>query len=540
MLVLRKMWHREDLFRRRLNFHWRYYNQSQQCVLHLPKATVYRFGESNKATPVFRDLDWKISEGESWAIVGGPGTEKRTLLETLLGHTRISPPPIRGLYPFLSNFNPPKDPLDCVALVSFAARRSAGSGEFYDYTARYGAVRDDDCITLRQSIFSDEVHGSTAQTEFDILTKRLDLTRLLDLPLVALSNGQTRRARIVKELLKKPEILLLDEPLTGLDIHFRPKLIRLLGEIHASKQPRIIMALRPQDPLPDWITHVATVNGSEVHTTPRSEAALHNHSRSQRTSEMSLKSEPNVSKGKPLVDAKNLNVRYQDRHVLKNIDWTIHEGDKWHLQGANGSGKTTLLAMITGDHPQSYIQPHLMLFGSHRRGQPTSSLQRMIGFTSPEVFNAFPRRLGPSALTVRDAIATGFESTFSYRPRCAEIDARIDEILRQLGPDQWGGDPTAFDQRPFALLSPGEQSMVLLLRALVGRHPLLILDEVFAGMDSRMIEVAKAYLRDGLDAKQAVIFVTHWLEEVPWDSHLTKFLRLDDGFATHLPPSSSQ
>jgi len=49
---------------------------------------------------------------------------------------------------------------------------------------------------------------------FEELTEKLGLKHLLDLPLVALSNGQTRRARIIKALLEQPEILLLDEPLS--------------------------------------------------------------------------------------------------------------------------------------------------------------------------------------------------------------------------------------------------------------------------------------------------------------------------------------
>ena len=49
---------------------------------------------------------------------------------------------------------------------------------------------------------------------FDDLSTRLGLSSLLDLPLVALSNGQTRRARIVKAILAQPELLLLDEPLS--------------------------------------------------------------------------------------------------------------------------------------------------------------------------------------------------------------------------------------------------------------------------------------------------------------------------------------
>ena len=157
----------------------------------------------------------------------------------------------------------------------------------------------------------------------------------------------------------------------------------------------------------------------------------------------------------------------------------------------------------------------------------------MIGCASPEIFAAFPRRLGENALTVRDAIATGFENTYSYRPRTPTMDARIDHLLARLGPARWGASASAsevenFGARAFAELGPGEQSVVLLMRALVGEAPLLVLDEVFAGMDERMIRAAKAYLREEIDPKQAVVFITHWEEEVPWKA---RKIRLEDGRA---------
>lgn len=122
----------------------------------------------------------------------------------LLGHTRVTPPPPGGLYPFLTASQ--RNPHDLVAHVSFAPQRSACGGAFYDFTARYGAVREEDRITLRESLGVVD----------DALAESLDLKRLLDLPLVALSNGQTRRARILQALMSvpAPEVLVLTEPLS--------------------------------------------------------------------------------------------------------------------------------------------------------------------------------------------------------------------------------------------------------------------------------------------------------------------------------------
>ena len=101
--------------------------------------------------------------------------------------------------------------LDAFSKCKFVSFRHSGgsNGGFYDYTAKYGAMRDGDGKTLRESF--DEVE---AGKEKDALLEQLGLKELLDVPVIALSNGQTRRARIAKAILHRPEVLLLDEPLS--------------------------------------------------------------------------------------------------------------------------------------------------------------------------------------------------------------------------------------------------------------------------------------------------------------------------------------
>lgn len=250
---------------------------------------------------------------------------------------------------------------------------------------------------------------------------------------------------------------------------------------------------------------------------------------------------------------------------MSQISWQIHEGDRWQLKGANGSGKTTLLSLITGDHPQSYTQKHLLLPSTnadgalklqHRKRIPTASLRSSIGIVSPELFDAFPRK--EPGMTVWDAVQTGFGGGFvparvgvgrvhvdTWESPDAEKlrewrTRRCWEVLEALGPLAW--DPAAdnepsppsshepgtciarrsitreFASRLFPSLSQGEQRLVLLMRALVGRPPLVILDEVWAGMDEKMIEAVKYYFNssEAFTDDQAVVVVTHWEDEVPW------------------------
>lgn len=166
------------------------------------------------------------------------GGAKTALLRALTGHLRIHPPPPPpdGLFPFLDGLDSHKH----VDLVSFAHRPRAAGGAFYDFTARYGAVREEDKRTLRETFFPELAkplhelavpdllnkpnehalsHVDRAKEEsrrqlFEKFTIELGLKQLMDLPMIALSNGQTRRARIIKALLEQPELLILDEPLS--------------------------------------------------------------------------------------------------------------------------------------------------------------------------------------------------------------------------------------------------------------------------------------------------------------------------------------
>ena len=118
-------------------------------------------------------------------------------------------------------------------------------------------------------------------------------------------------------------------------------------------------------------------------------------------------------------------------------------------------------------------------------------------------------------------------------------------VLEGLGPAAWAGTGSesrevteAFANRQFVDLSAGEQSIVLLMRALVNQPPLILLDEAWAGMDEGMVQAARKYLRHGGGLKdgQACIVISHWEDEVPWgwEDGVRRF-QLVDGRGKELP-----
>ncbi|KAF7291234.1 p-loop containing nucleoside triphosphate hydrolase protein [Mycena indigotica] len=520
-------------------------SSSRRCytspfILALPKADIYRFGDANRATPVLHSVEWTIEPHESWAVVGSGSGEKSLIFDLLTGHLRVHPPPGQ-LYPFLAANG---DPYSCISLVSFANRRAAG-GAFYDFSARYGAVREEDRYTLRQTMFPETIHDLKAHTRvaleekstmdmalFDELVDKLQLRDLMDLPRVVLSNGQTRRARILKALLGKPRLLLLDEPLTGLDAANRSTVLSILHHLHQKNDPHILLGLRSQDSVPGWITHLALVDNGAVHVGPKASMLPHKTRMQEAAARRAESRISPTQTGDVVVEMKDVNVAYGPRQVLKNINWTIRQGERYHLRGTNGSGKTTLLALLTGDHPQSYTQrsnsSSFSLFGSPRHKLPTPTIHSRIGVLTPELFDAFPRR--SPGMTVWEVIGTGFDGGYVSRgedgvggaeeERSWRVD-RINAVLDALGPAAWSVSPipaSEFAKRRLVSLPVGEQRIVLLMRALVARHPLILLDEVWSGMDGQMVRAAHDYLRGGgVGDHQAVVVVTHIEDEVPWD-----------------------
>lgn len=188
-------------------------------IVEIPKSSVYAPGDPNTAEPILRDVSLTVEPHEAWAVLSaGYGASKRTLFKALLGGRRLHPNPPRGIFPFLGHHPPDKH-------VWFTGNvRGRKGGEFFDYTARYGAMRDGDGRTLREEYFPDllehppsrhhDAWKEQARLKLQTLVKELNLEELLDIPLIALSNGQTRRARMARTLLMQPALLIMDEPLS--------------------------------------------------------------------------------------------------------------------------------------------------------------------------------------------------------------------------------------------------------------------------------------------------------------------------------------
>jgi hypothetical protein len=105
--------------------------------------------------------------------------------------------------------------------------------------------------------------------------------------------------------------------LAGVDFKTRPTLLSLLHSVHVSNNPGIIMGLRLQDPIPEWITHVALVQGGHVMTGEKTaileKLNIHTHEAVRSVAAPCNRS--SNTGARTLVDMQNVNVRYHERHV---------------------------------------------------------------------------------------------------------------------------------------------------------------------------------------------------------------------------------
>jgi ABC-type molybdenum transport system ATPase subunit/photorepair protein PhrA len=177
------------------------------------------------------------------------------------------------------------------------------------------------------------------------------INHLLDLPQVSQSSGQTRRGRIAAALLTRPVLLLLEDPMAGLDVQSREEVAGLLGRLNEEGGIRVVLVLRAKgDPLPDWVTDVCEVRQGEVWIGKRAEwearGSIKNGSEASvedavgHESAAAKKRESSDSDAKePVIKLQDVSVSYGEgtRPVLKSVSWTIQPGQRWHLQGANGT-----------------------------------------------------------------------------------------------------------------------------------------------------------------------------------------------------------
>ncbi len=492
-------------------------------LISIQKATVRQLDKV-----VFESLDFDWERGQHWAILGQSGVELTAFLDTILGKSMVTAGDIQR--PFSKEYQEKKSEAgevnsfrDLIAIVSqqYTFKNKSNLQNFY-YQQRFNSMESDEAMSVEEYLKNIEVKVS-GPWDLPRVIRFMNLEHLKDKSLIKLSNGETRRLTFATALIKNPKILLMDQPLTGLDKETRNDFGSMLSDIIASGI-HVLMSTH-NDEIPACISHVGFLADKNISIVGKSGDIIQGHQ--NWLSENAIDTEiikrllgNHVgSYHQKIVEFRSVTVKYGENLILDRINWTIFPNEKWALKGENGAGKSTLLSLILGENPQAYANEIYLFDRKRGSGESIWDIKRQIGFVAPELSRFFP-----SNQTCTKVILSGiFDTMGLFRKVSPEQERLAMDWLALFRLENVG--KLFFNQ-----VSLENQRFILLARALIKNPKLLVLDEAAQGMD----DLQRIRFRETVDLvceilPAAMVYVSHYEEDIP--KCVDKIFRINKGKA---------
>jgi ribosome-dependent ATPase len=367
-------------------------------------------------------------------------------------------------------------------------------------------------LSVRENIaFFSRLFGQARAERVWRTAELLDATGLAafaDRPAKKLSGGMRQKLGLCCSLIHDPDLLILDEPTTGVDPLSRRQfwtLIDLLRTRHRSMSVVVATAYQEEAEGFDWLiamnagqilacgspaalkasTHTTTVEEAFIAVLP--EALRQGHT------ELVVPPRPH-SDAAPVIVARDLTVRFADFTAVDGVSFNIERGEIFGFLGSNGSGKTTTMKVLTGLLPAT--GGAVLLFGKPVIAGDMQ-IRARIGYMS-QSFSLY------TELTVRQNL--DLQAHLFHLP-AGPAKARIAALITRFGLNPY------IDQRTLDL-PLGIRQRLSLAVAIVHDPEILILDEPTSGVDPLERDRFWSLLIDLSRNQGVTIFVsTHFMNE---------------------------
>ena len=459
----------------------------------------------------FQELSWTLQTGENWVFYGGNGCGKTALAKL-----------VSGLLPISSGsrtLNETLDPRRDIQWVSSDAQKAL---EDHDHRFDDSETRDDahdEGTRVGDIIF----HGRTPSNDDKTWLDKLGMTPHLNRGIRYVSSGQLRKTLLLKAYADQPRVLIIDDPMAGLDIESQANVRELIQTI-AESDTQLILLLRRRSDIVAGISHIAELADCKIVSAgPRPKDWEHQRlsdTHAARTFDLAAPQRETITAGTNLISMDKVTARYHDKVVFSDLSFALNAQQHCSVSGPNGCGKSTLIQIMNAENAMAYGQ-NVRLFGKKRGGgESIWEVKANFGEVSNRIHEQYGR-----GWTIQQVVISGLYDSIGLYKRPSNTDkARAKQCLSNF-------DINAKSDALYTKLSYGQQRLVLLARAIIKIPPILLLDEALTGLDDehqeQFLHILDQVVRN---TDTTVINITHRQEEQPrFIKHHWRFIANNTG-----------
>ena len=489
------------------------------ALLEVDRLTIDARRDDGGLTPIVKGVSFSVKRGEVVALIGESGSGKTTIALSALGYAKP------GL-----EFTGGEVRLDGRDVISMPREEQrALRGQRVAYLAQSAAATFNPALTIGEQVTESPVlHGQLSRENAE--RRAEELYRALELPDPdrlgkryphQVSGGQLQRLMAAMALCGKPDLLILDEPTTALDVTTQIEVLKAFKSVIKKEGSAAIYVTHDLSVVAQIADHIVVLYAGDVQEHGTADQVINRptHDYTRRLM-AAVRPPPAAGQGDessdahrrdaPALEVRDVTAGYGKRRngapalkVLRDVNVAVQRGHTVGVIGESGCGKSTLARVMSGLLPAS--EGEVLLDGDalppSLRQRDRSELQKV----------QFVFQMADTALNPRQRIdhILGRPLEFYLGLKGEAKRKRIGELLHMVEL------PQEFAGRYPEELSGGQKQRVNLARALAASPEVLLCDEVISALDTivgaNVIELLKRLRRQ---TGVSFVFISHDLSTI--------------------------